>query len=376
MQKNLRPVWAEIDLGNLKKNLEAVKMLTSPDTGILAIVKADSYGAGAVECSKAALQVPGVLGVAVATPDEAVKLRESGINGMTLVLGPVTAEASNVLADLGVSMTVTSIDGIKNADNAGKVMNKKAKIHIKIDTGMGRIGFQPDSTFDEVLDLILSCSNIDVEGVFSHFSSSDVSVEYTEYQIGQFKKALAKLDDANIRPRYKHLSNSAAVYNFPQAHFDLVRPGSMMYGYYPAPGVEEKAKLYPVLSLKARISYIKEVKAGAYIGYSRTYKAAEDTIIATLPLGFADGYPRKLSGKVSVLINGKKYPVAGLICMDQCMIDLKGNTDIKVGDLVTLIGTDGDQSITVYEIAEMVDTAVPEILTGISARVPRVYVES
>lgn len=374
MKNPLRPVWAEVNLENFKKNLLAVRDLTSPHAQILAVVKANAYGIGAIPASRAALEVPGVIGLAVATPDEAVELREAGLNDMILALGPVTSTAANVLATLGVSMTVTSAPGIRDAEIAGQAAGRKSKVHIKVETGMGRVGFLPGPELRQALELVSTCNHVEVEGLFSHFSAADTNREYTAFQMRNFEGAMNQVADANIYPRYIHISNSAAILDLPISHFDLVRPGIMIYGCYPDTSLARKASLYPVLSLKARISHIKRVGPGTYVGYGMSYKVPEATAIATIPIGYADGYPRSLSNKASVLIRGKRYPIAGRICMDQSMIDLEGDPGFKTGDVVTLIGSDGNETITLDEVAEIAGTITHEILTGIASRVPRVYV--
>ncbi|MGI6620934.1 MAG: alanine racemase [Bacillota bacterium] len=375
MGEPLRPVWAEVNLGNFKKNLEVVRQLVSPRAEILAVVKADAYGIGAVAASSAALQVPGVKGLAVATPEEAVELREAGLDCMILVLGPVTSRAARVLAELGVSMTVTSADGLRDAEQAGMTAGKASKVHIKVDTGMGRIGFRPGTELRQALELVSQLGNIEVEGLFSHFALAVQDPEYTRFQLQNFETARKQVAEAGIRPRFIHMANSAAILGLPEAYFDLVRPGAIIYGFYPSQSLADRAKLYPVVSLKARISHVKRVEPGTRIGYAMTYTVSEPAEIATLPLGYADGYPRPLSNKASVLVRGKRCPVAGRICMDQMMVDLKGQPGVKPGEVATLIGTDGEETISLHEVAELAGTIEHEILTGLGSRVPRVYIE-
>jgi alanine racemase len=369
----LRPVWAEIDLGNFKKNLQVVQGLIPASTQIIAVVKANAYGIGAVPASRAALEVPGVMGLAVATPEEAIELRSESIDCGILVLGPVTPGGARALADLSVSMAVTSTMGIQSAEEAGKSIGRKTKIHIKVETGMGRTGFMPGPELQKALDLLQQCNYVEVEGIFTHFSAADVNKKYTMNQWSNFNTAVEQASQAHIRPRYLHAANSAAILDFPESHLDLVRPGIMIYGSYPDQSLAGKAPLYPVFSLKARVSYVKHVGPGSYIGYGMTYRTGSGTTIATVPIGYADGYPRLLSNRGSVLIKGRRYPIAGRICMDQLMIDLGGTTDVEPGELVTLIGQDGTECITVDEVAELAQTIAHEILTGIAPRVPRIY---
>lgn len=374
MHEPLRPVWAEINLDNFKKNLEVARDLVPSRSKMLAVVKANAYGIGAVPASKAALEVPGVLGLAVATPDEAVELRRERLTQMVLVLGPVTARAAKVLTELDVSMAVTSIQGIHEAENAGKASGKKSKIHITVETGMGRIGFMPGPDLQKGLDLVSKCSHVEVEGLFSHFSAADINKEYTRFQWSNFQKAMNQVEETKIPVRYFHISNSAAILDPFTPHLDLVRPGIMIYGCYPEPSLADKARLYPVFELKARITHIKRVESGTYIGYGMTYKTSKPTNIATVPIGYADGYPRLLSNRGSVLIKGTRYPIAGRICMDQLMIDLGDQTGFEVGDVVTLIGSDAGETITLDEVANLAGTISHEILTGIAPRVSRIYV--
>lgn len=371
----LRPVWAEINLDNFRKNIEVINSLIPSSTQMIVVVKANAYGIGLVQGSKAALEVPGVLGLAVATPDEAVKLRRASIDCGILVLGPVTSDAAKVLTELGVSMTVASTEGIQSAENAGRAVGRKSKIHIKIDTGMGRTGFMIGHELQHGLDLLGECNHVEIEGLFTHFSAAETNEEYTRYQWSNFNLALEQVSRANIYPRYRHAANSAAILTFPESHLDMVRPGIIMYGGYPDPSLAGKVSLYPVFSLKARISHIKTVSPRTYIGYGMTYETTRKTTIATLPIGYADGFPRSLSNQGSVLIKGRRYPIAGRICMDQLMVDLGNAPDIHTGDLVTLIGQDGTESITLEEVAQLTGS-VEEILTGISPRVPRIYTRS
>ena len=372
--KTLRPVWAEIDLSNFKKNIGVVRDLIPKTSEIMAVVKANAYGIGAVPASKAALEA-GASWLAVATPDEAVELREALPEANILVLGAVTSEAAEVLVNLGVSLTVTSVQGFADAENAAKRFNKKAKVHLKIDTGMGRIGFRPGAELESALDQIAGSRYVELEGAFTHFAAAELDPKYTEMQLARFKDAVICLSRRGIRPRYLHTANSAGILAWPESHYDLVRPGIMLYGCYPNEALADRAPLYPVFSLKARVSHVKEVSAGTKVGYGLTYETHEDTAIATVPIGYADGYPRKLSNIGSVLIKGCRYPVVGRICMDQLMVDIGRASSVTLGDIVTLIGVDGTEEITLDEVAGLVGTITHEILTGITARVPRVYLK-
>lgn len=372
--KLLRPVWAEVSLENFKKNLETVSQLIGESTGILAVVKADGYGIGAVEAAKAALTVDKISGFAVATPEEALELRAAGIASPILVLGPTFGAATRCLVDNDISITVTSLHGIQAAQNEGASLFRKARVHLKVDTGMSRIGFRPGQELNTAALAIKDCPNVELEGVFTHFSAADTDPEYTRMQISRFSEALSQIKALGLRPKYRHAANSAAIIQYAETHLDLVRPGIMLYGSPPDESLSQRVSLWPVLSLKARISHVKRVPEGTYIGYGKTYQTTRESVIATLPVGYADGYPRLLSNRGSVLIQGARYPIVGRVCMDQLMVDLGTNHSIEPGQVVTLIGTDGKETITVDEVARLAQTISHEILTGIGKRVPRIYV--
>lgn len=371
-QRFLRPTWAEVDLDSFRANLQTVASLIPPGTGIMAVVKANGYGIGAIPAARTALTVPQVAGLAVATADEALELREDGIQGFMLILGPVTAEAAVVMVERNVSVAVTSVDALRAAQSAGHSVRRKAKVHLKIETGMGRVGMAPGDELDAALAALKEGPDAEVEGVFTHFAVADTDKTYTSMQMDAFQAALERLSQMGVRPRFRHAANSAAILDFPRAHLDLVRPGIILYGSYPDETLSGKALIKPVLSLLSRVSHVKKVPAGYSVGYGRTHVTTHATTIVTVPIGYADGYPRLLSGRGSVLLHDKRFPVAGRVCMDQIMVDV-GSEEVQVGDLVTLIGTQGGETITVDEVAAHSQTIAHEVLTGITARVPRVY---
>jgi len=371
LERLLRPVWADVDLAAFRANVQTVADLVPKGTGVMPVIKADGYGIGATMAARAVRDLPSVVGFAVATPEEALRLRGDGIQETILVLGPVTAIAAQELVSAAVSVAIASVQGLKDAMSAGKKAGLIPKIHLKIETGMGRVGLQPGQELEEALD-VLAQGGAELEGVFTHFSAADVDREYTLRQLSIFRDALSSIEARGLRPKYRHTSNSAGILDYPESHLDLVRPGIVIYGSFPDKSLEGRAPIRPVLSLHARISHVKRVPAGTDIGYGRTYTTTEATTIATIPIGYADGYPRLLSGKGSVLIRGKRYPLAGRVCMDQTMVDV-GSDEVAVGDPVTLIGTQGDETITVDEVAAAAQTIAHEILTGLTARVPRIY---
>ncbi len=373
MGMSLRPTWANIDLEAFRQNLLAVSRVLGKSTGILPVVKANAYGIGAIEASRIALSVPKVIGLGVATPDEALQIRDAGMTELTIVLGPSTPGATVTLVERGVSITVASLEGLWAAAEAGAKAGKRAGIHLKIDTGMSRIGFQVGKPLDEAINLYKSSSHLYLEGVFTHFASSDTDRDATVRQIRSFALAKEQIESAEVRPRYYHSSNSAAILAYPESHLDFVRPGIIIYGSVPRGVDSGSVSIAPVFSWHTRVSHLKTIPEGTGVGYGLTYVADRDMVIATLPVGYADGYPRCLSNRSYVLAHGKRLPLRGRVCMDQMMVDATAVSDIRVGDPVTLIGVDGEQSITVDELADLAGTIPHEILTGISARVPRIY---
>ncbi len=371
MPRLLRPTWAEVDLDSFKHNLQTAASIAA-SAKLLVVVKANAYGIGAVQASKVALTVRKVLGVAVSTPEEALELRSAGINCFMLVLGQVSQEAACCLAKDSVALTVGNKKDIMAAQAAAETVNRRVSVHLKVDTGMERIGFQEGPQLEEGLQLLLGCSRLRLDGVFTHLASADTDSSFTLKQLTRFTSAQKQTEKAGAQPRYYHAANSAAVYLYPQSHFGLVRPGLMLYGCYPTRALQNTNSLRPVLSLYSRIAHVKEVAQNTGVGYGRTYFTDQPSTVVTVPIGYADGYPRLLSNAAHVLINGTRLPVVGRVCMDQLMVNA-GDLPVHEGDLVTLIGRDGAEEITVDELAEKAMTIPHEILTGLTARVPRLY---
>lgn len=373
MEKNIRPVWAEIDLDCIKHNMIEIRKQVGNKT-IIAIVKADAYGHGAIDVSSVLLENGAdKLGVAVIT--EALELRESGIEAPILILGYTPLDFACDLINQNIEQTVYSLDyaiGLSEiALNQGKEMN----IHIAIDTGMGRLGFLPNEEALNDIEKISKLKNINIKGIFTHFSSADeTDKEYTIKQMNKFKEFNKKLEERNIKIEEKHLSNSAGILDVEEAYFDAVRPGIIMYGYYPSNEVmKEKINLKPALTLKSNIVHVKVLPKGEYISYGREFKTERESIIATLPIGYADGYTRALYKNGKVIINGKMAPIVGRICMDQCMIDVTDIEGVSVGDEVILIGEDKGVKFNADDIAKLLNTINYEVLCLIGKRVPRVY---
>lgn len=370
----LRLVWAEIEMSSFRENLRTVVQLIAEGTRVMPVIKADAYGIGAVPSARVCRTIPQVAALAVATPEEAMELRESGIDSRVLVLGASTEDAVYAMVRHGVSMTVTSAEAVETAEKAAEAAGRKALVHLKVDVGMGRIGAIPGPGLDSALAAIRTSPHVFFEGMFTHFPMAGTGSEHEKSQMDAFEKALERAAETGLRPLFRHAANSAAILGYPRAHLDLVRPGIMIYGAYPDASLAGKAHLSPVLSLYSRVVHVKRVPAGAQVGYGGTYVASGETTIATIPIGYADGYPRLLSNRGSVLYKGMRLPIAGRVCMDQTMLDAGQAPGIAEGDLVTLIGPSGEHEITLDEVAELCQTIPHEILTGISARVPRIYV--
>lgn len=374
MFKDLRPVWAEIDLDILANNMREIRRISNSEE-IIAIIKADGYGHGAVEIAPVLLENgANRFGVAVIT--EAIELREAGISVPIMILGFTPPTLYESILKYDIEQTIYSLKDAEELSKVAVKSNKIAKIHIAVDTGMGRIGYQPN--YDNALEIknISMLPNVEIIGLFTHFACSDeFDKEYTMEQIQKYNIFNELLKELGVNIPIKHLSNSAAVIDLPIIHCNAVRPGIILYGYYPSDEVmKDKVKVKPVMSLKANIIHIKTVPEGEFISYGRTFKTERESIIATLPIGYADGFTRLLFQKAKVIVNGKLAPVVGRICMDQCMIDITGIDGVNIGDEVILIGEDEyNNVITADDIAKQIGTISYEIVCAISKRVPRVY---
>ena len=381
---SIRPVWAEIDLNCLENNIKEARRLTGEKVQICAALKANAYGHGAVKAAKVFLE-NGIERFSVAILDEAIELRKAGIEAPILILGYTEPKQSDRVAIYDITQTIFSFDAAKALSDASLKLNKKSKIHIKIDTGMGRLGFNCQSNqedpiaMEKIIDeikIIDALPGIDVEGIFTHFSTADEpDKSYTMMQFRLFQELIRNLEQQGIIIPMKHCANSAAVYDFPETHLDMVRPGILLYCMPKLPG-EHRIQIHPkqVMNLKTRIIQVKELREGDSVGYGRSFIAEKSVKIATLPIGYEDGYNRQLSnGRGEVLIKGKRAPITGRICMDQCMVDITGIDDVCVGDEAVLFGAQGEDFISVDEIADKLNTISYEVICSISVRVPRVY---
>ena len=365
---------ALIHLENLKFNLDNIRKLIGSERKILLTVKAQAYGHGAVEVAKFA-EENGVNWLAVATVPEAIELRNAGIKLPILKLSHIFPEEMEAAINANLSTAAVSIDNILQLNETAKKMGKKAKIHIAVDIGMGRIGVTPEDAWKLTDEILHGCSNLDLEGIFTHLPVSDESNKsFTQRQVERFKKCVADIEEKmHFKFPLVHCANSAAVLAHPDSWCNMVRPGIIVYGYYPSDEVEHTFEIKPVLELKSRVSFIKKVPRGSSIGYGRTWVAPEECIIATIPIGYADGYNRLFSNTGKVLINGRAYPVVGRVCMDQIMCNLGSNNEIKVGDEVVLIGKSGDEIITAEDLAKQLGTISYEVTSLINHRVVRYY---
>lgn len=366
-------VYAEINLDAIVKNVDNLMALTKENTGALAVVKADGYGHGDVAVAKAVAQK--VTGYAVATLDEAVNLRENGVKKPILVLGYVDPYEFDILVSHEITATVFDVETAQLLADAARVQKKQAHCHIKVDTGMRRIGLEPDENGIAIVKQITALKELSADGIFTHFATSDETDKTSaEHQFKLFTDFTGRLEKEEIHFTYRHCANSAAVIDMPQVDLDMVRLGIAMYGMYPSDEVKkEKVELFPALDLKSHVTMVKEIPAGEKVSYGGTFTTTRTTKLATVSVGYGDGYPRALSSKGYVLVRGQKAPIVGRVCMDQMMVDVTDIENVTRADIVTLIGKDGDAEITVEEIAALAGTFNYEFVCDLGKRIPRSY---
>ncbi len=366
-----RPTAAVIDLGALTHNYREVIRLAD-GRKILAVVKAQAYGHGAVAVSRHLLGLGAdMLGVALL--EEGRELREAGIDAPILLMGSLFPEQAEAAVALRLTPVVYSLSLARALSDAAQKLKTTCAVHVKIDTGMGRIGIAPEQGCGFIAEL-RTLPGIDVQGLMTHFADADLRDKgFAAKQLELFEGLMSRLDAEHITVPLRHAANSAAILDFHSALFTMVRPGLMLYGYNPLERGLGGRALEPVLSLVTRVAYLKKVRSGVPISYGRTFITKRESIIATLPIGYADGYSRSLSGRGEALVRGVRVPVAGRVCMDMCMIDATDVPGISEGDEVVLIGRQGTERITASDIAEKTGTISYEVLCGISGRVPRIY---
>ncbi len=383
MKEILRRTWAEIDLDALAQNFRAVRESTSPQTKICCVVKADAYGHGALRVARE-FEALGADWFAVSNLEEALQLRLDGIQKPILVLGFTPAEEAKTLSEHNISQCVYSSDYARALSRCAEEAGVTVKIHVKIDTGMSRLGFyfqdiNRDEAAVEEIKQVCALPGLYPEGIFTHFAVSDEGTAgdaFTMRQFGCFKEMIEALLREGVSFDVRHCANSAAVFDYPLSHLDMVRAGIVLYGLYPSAALRNTPALKPVLSLRSVVSHVKRIKPGATVSYGREFTAQRELTVATVPVGYADGYFRLLaSGGAQVLLHGKRCPILGRICMDQMMVDVTGLSKVEIGDVVTLIGRDGGEEVTADELAACEHTINYEVVCGLSKRVPRVYLK-
>ena len=373
----IRAAWAEINVSNLDFNIKSIRKKVGENRKITGIIKADGYGHGSIKLGEV-LRANGIDSFGVATLSEAIKLRKAGfLTEEIMVIGLTPDPYVQTIIDYNLTPVTDSYHNAKAFSDAAVKMGTVVRGYVVCDTGMGRIGYNPeDSVSVEEVKLIAALPGFQIQGLFSHFATADAADKtYANLQEQRFIAFYKKLIDNNISVPIRTLANSAAIMEIPSAWFDQVRPGIILYGCYPSGEVNKKElELRPAMSVKANIVHLKKVPVGTTISYGRRYTATRDALIATIPLGYADGFPRPYSQKGHVIVNGVKAPLAGNICMDQCMIDVTDVPYVRLGDEVTVMGRDGIYEILADDIAEATGTINYEIVCAFGQRLPKVYV--
>ena len=376
MNGKLRPAWVEVNREKAIHNFLEVRRAVGPNVKICAVVKADSYGMGSMELSKMYLE-NGVDMFAVAVIGEAFELREEIKDKDILVLGFTSEEFYEDAIENNITLTIYNYDHAVRLNQAAKKLNKKAKIHIKVETGMNRLGFLPtEENADKIAD-IAKMENIAIEGAFSHQAKADERDKTTAHmQAGRFIKFMGMLEERNVKIPVKHIANSATIIEMPEYYFDMVRPGIILSGFYPSDEVDtEKLKFKICVTLKAKVANVKTIDAGEGVGYGHLYRADKPVVVGTIPIGYADGYSRLLSNKGYVVINGVKCPILGKVCMDQFMVDLSNVENPQIGDVAILYGDGTDGAMTAEDVANMRGTISYEVLTNLAVkRLPKIYI--
>ena len=371
-------VWAEVDLDAIWENMVHMKENIAENTKILAVIKTDGYGHGGVPIAKMLEQLDFMFGYAAATYEEAHVLREAGVKKPILILGYTFPYCYEELIREEIRPAVYRRDTVEELTAAAAKVGQKAKVHIKVDTGMGRIGITPDEEGLEFVRFLIEHPELEVEGIFTHFAKSDETDKTSaNHQLELFQNFIDKIQtELGITIPVKHCSNSAAILEMPQANMDMVRAGITTYGLYPSEEVSKDiVPLRAAMSLYSHIVYCKTIHAGQSVSYGGLFTATKDTRVATIPVGYGDGYPRSLSGKGYVLIHGKKAPILGRVCMDQFMVDISEIPEAMEGDKVTLLGMDGTERITAEELGELSGRFNYEFVCDLGKRIPRVYIQ-
>ena len=368
--ESVRATWAEINLDRLSQNLQAIRAHVKL-AKVMIIVKANAYGHGLAEVVKHLSPLADYVGVAVL--EEGIFLRKLGVAAPILVLGGIWGDQVPEYLQHDLTLTASSVERLEQIDAAAVQMGVRAKVHLKIDTGMERIGVHYYSA-QTLQEAALKCKNIIVEGIFSHFANADASdLTHARLQLERLQEVLRFYEKNSLPMPIRHMANSAAILQLKESHLDMVRPGILLYGVYPAVNVSRTVIVSPALAWKSRVVYFKVVRAGHPVSYGSTWQSDHPVRIVTIPVGYGDGYFRSLSNRAQVIIHGKKFPQVGRVCMDQMMVNIEADSAFN-GDVVTLVGEAGDEHITAQDLAGWAGTIPYEILTNINTRVPRVYI--
>ncbi len=367
----LRPTVVEVSLARLAENFRAIQAAVAP-AAVMPIVKANAYGHGLVEVAHHLVGL-GARSLGVAFLEEAVALRAARVTLPILVMGGILGNQIPLFLRHGLTLTASSIDKLRQIDETARDMGVTATVHLKIDTGMERIGVHYYSARG-LLERAAECQHVIVEGIYSHFANADArDLGSAQLQLARFRDVIAWYHEQGIAPPVRHMANSGAILQLPESHLDMVRPGILLYGVYPSSEVRRTIAVRPALSWKSRVVYFKVVPPGHPVSYGSTWQTDHPVRVVTVPVGYGDGYFRALSNVAQVMIRGKKYPVVGRVCMDQIMVNIEWETAYN-GDPVVLLGADGNEVITCEDLAEWAGTIPYEVLTNINTRVPRVYV--
>lgn len=373
-----RPTWAESNLDALIANLRAIRAYIRKTRNVkyLLPVKADAYGHGIIGTAETAI-AEGVDYLGIAVTDEGMTLRDAGITAPLLILGLSFRDQIETLIDYNLTPTVADRAFVDALDDAARKRKKRVNVHVKVDTGMGRIGVAEEDALP-FIEYVAGKKNLFLEGVFTHFPVADDDVAYSREQIARFTRIVNALDEKALRPPIVHAANSGGVVNLPESYFDMVRPGLISYGYYPCEGMAHPIKLTPMLRLKTRVVFVKRIAKGASVSYGRTFIAKRPCFVATIPIGYEDGLTRRFSNNMEMLLRGKRVPLIGRVTMDQCMLDVtrfydEGDAPITAGEEVVIIGEQQGERIPIEELCRRIGTIPYEITCMIGDRVPLVY---
>lgn len=380
MDTFLKRAWAQIDLDALEHNYKVIRKAVNPKSKIMCVIKADAYGHGATRLAKEFERL-GADWFAVSNLEEAMQIRKINVKTPILILGYTPTDMAEIMADNNISQAAISEDYANDLSLSAKKLNKKVKVHIKLDTGMNRIGILDQNEFqkEQALESVKNILNMDgliVEGLFTHFAVADEGEDgdsYTKMQYRNFKQIIEELNSEEIHIPLCHCSNSAAVADYPEMNLDMVRPGIILYGLHPSSKIRNKLDLKPVMQFKSTVSLVKTVSKNTRVSYGGSFITKRETKIATVPLGYADGYQRCMSGKARMLVKSQEADIIGRICMDQLMLDVTDIDGVQAGDIVTVFGCDKDKTISVDEVAKLNNTINYEIVCLVGKRVPRIY---